>query len=148
MKHCTQCGEQNLDNASFCSKCGASLYVKDPSYKAPGQYVEVAPQNPNYHYDNPQQPSKPPMSPTYLWQSIVVTIICCMPLGIPAIVNASQVETRYLQGNYEGSLRASRNAKSFCMWGLIAGIVGTIAYILLMIFGIAGGSLLDSLNYY
>lgn len=147
MKHCTQCGESNLDHASFCSKCGASLPIGESFQNAQEQRVETAAGYSNSQYP-PHSPQKPPMPPTYLWQAIVVTIVCCLPLGIPAIVNASQVENRYFQGNYEGAMRSSRNAKNFSLWALIIGIIVQLGYVLLVIFGVVGGAFLDSLNGY
>ena len=43
--------------------------------------------------------------PNYLWQSIIVTLLCCLPLGIPAIIYATKVHTKLLQGDVAGALR-------------------------------------------
>lgn len=50
--------------------------------------------------------------PNYLWQSIVVTILCCWPLGIPAIVYAAKVDGLKATGNIQDALAASANAKN------------------------------------
>lgn len=86
-----------------------------------------APANPNL---NPQN------IPNYLWQSIVVTVLCCLPLGIPAIVYASKVNNALMQGDTQGALVASKNAKTWCIVALVAGLVGTLLYILLMVAGV------------
>jgi hypothetical protein len=65
--------------------------------------------------------------PNYLWQAIVCTVCCCMPLGIPAIVYAAQVNTKIVQGDLAGAERYARNAKMWCWisfgtglaWGLL-----------------------------
>ncbi len=72
--------------------------------------------------------------PTYLWQSIVVTILCCLPLGIPAIVYAARVESLRLRGDIAGAMAASSSAKMWCLIALIAGlvfnaIVGVFAFV-------------------
>jgi hypothetical protein len=69
-----------------------------------------------------------PDIPNYLWQSIVVTLCCCPPLGIPAIVFAAQVNSKLRDGDVLGAQDASRKAKMWC-WiafglGLLANIIG------------------------
>ncbi|MDR1594876.1 MAG: CD225/dispanin family protein [Prevotellaceae bacterium] len=77
-------------------------------------------------------PPPPPqtMPPTYLWQSIVVTILCCWPFGIPAIVNASRVQKRFMEGNYSGAEQASSSAKTWSIVSLVLGIIILIIYII------------------
>ncbi|MGL4399405.1 MAG: CD225/dispanin family protein [Luteolibacter sp.] len=59
--------------------------------------------------------------PNYLWQSIVVTIFCCWPFGIPAIVYAAKVDGLKARGDIAGAMAASASAKTWCM--VSAGIV-------------------------
>jgi hypothetical protein len=73
--------------------------------------------------------------PTYLWQAIVVTLFCCMPLGIPAIVFASKVDGLHARGDVQGSLDASRKAKMWCWWSFGIGLAFIGLYLLLMIVG-------------
>lgn len=53
--------------------------------------------------------------PNYLWQSIVVTIFCCWPFGIPAIVYAAKVDGLRARGDIAGAMAASSSAKTWCM---------------------------------
>jgi hypothetical protein len=46
----------------------------------------------------------------YLIESILVTIFCCMPFGIVGIVFAAQVNAKFDAGDYEGALKASKEA--------------------------------------
>ncbi len=69
---------------------------------------------------------RPPKS--YLAQSILVTVFCCMPLGIVGIVNAANVESRFYAGDIEGAKRASREAKRWSDIGLWIGIAGIFLY--------------------
>ncbi len=71
----------------------------------------------------------------YLVESILVTILCCLPLGIVGIVFASQVNSKYDTGDFAGAEKASSQAKQFMMWGLIIGVVAIVAYF--AIFGAA-----------
>lgn len=61
--------------------------------------------------------------PNYLWQSIVVTILCCWPLGIPAIVYAAKVDGMKARGDIQGAMAASANAKKWCWIALIGWVV-------------------------
>ena len=66
----------------------------------------------------------------YLVWAILSTICCCIPFGIPAIVFASQVNSKLALGDVAGAREASRKAKMWC-WiafgaGLLVGIIGTI----------------------
>lgn len=80
---------------------------------------------------------KPPKS--WLVESILVTLFCCLPFGIAGIVNASKVESRFNAGDHAGAESASAAAKKWTMIGLIIGVVGVVGYILLIVLGIAGG---------
>lgn len=66
--------------------------------------------------------------PNYLWQSIVVTVLCCLPFGIPAIVYASKVNNALMQGNQAAAKQASDSAKMWCIISLVCGIVAGLAY--------------------
>ncbi len=58
---------------------------------------------------------KPPKN--WLLESILVTLLCCNPLGIVAIVYAAQVDTLFYKGEKEKSHKNSRNA---AMWTRVA----------------------------
>ena len=59
----------------------------------------------------------------YLVESILVTIFCCLPLGIVGIVFASQVNSAYEAGDEAKALENSKKAKQFTLIGFIIGIV-------------------------
>ncbi|RLD89930.1 MAG: CD225/dispanin family protein [Bacteroidetes bacterium] len=65
---------------------------------------------------------RPPQS--YLTQAILVTVFCCMPLGIVGIINAAKVESRFYAGDKEGAERASKEAKRWTNIGFWIGISG------------------------
>ncbi len=81
--------------------------------------------------------SAPPK--TWMVESILVTILCCLPFGIAGIVNASQVESRYYAGNMEGARRASVEAKKWTMIGFWIGVAGVGLYVLWMVFAMIMG---------
>ena len=81
----------------------------------------------------------------YLVESILVTLLCCLPLGIVGIIFASQVNSKYDAGDIDGAIKASKDAKKFMTWGLIAGIIIVVLY-LIFILGIGGLAVLNSSN--
>ena len=79
--------------------------------------------------------ARPPMPPTYLVWSILVTIFISRIIGIIALVYSVQVSSCYYAGNYEGAAYASRQARFWVrlpafiflglfLVGLIVGLFG------------------------
>lgn len=75
------------------------------------------------------QPTNPPDN-NLVW-AILSTVLCCMPLGIVAIIKSSNVNTLWAQGNYEGAQKAANDAKKFSIW---AAVVQVILIALIIIF--------------
>lgn len=61
--------------------------------------------------------------PNYLVQSILVTLCCCLPLGIVAIINAAKVNGLVSQGDMAGAREASDAAKKWSTMGFIIGLI-------------------------
>lgn len=106
---CTKCGTQNDDNAFKCIKCGNIL-----------QHAEI-PQAVNI--------------PNYLAQAILVTIFCCLPFGIPAIVYAAQVNGKIAAGDYSGAAETSKKAKKWSWISFGVGLGFTLIYLFFVILG-------------
>ncbi|MFN7139620.1 MAG: CD225/dispanin family protein [Limisphaerales bacterium] len=66
--------------------------------------------------------------PNYLVQAILVTICCCLPFGIVAIVYAAQVNSKEQAGDYRAAQEASDKAKLWCWVGFGAGILLAVFY--------------------
>lgn len=79
------------------------------------------------------QPPMQPMPKTWLVESILVTVFCCIPFGIVGIVNAAAVSSAYNTGNYILAQEKSKAAKKWTIWGLIAWIVGVVLYVIFWI---------------
>lgn len=82
--------------------------------------------------------SRPPKS--WLVESILVTIFCCLPFGIAGIVNAAKVESRYYAGDVDAAQRASANAKKWTLIGLGLGLSGVVIYVVLILLGFVAGT--------
>ncbi len=67
----------------------------------------------------------------YLVESILVTIFCCQPFGIVGIVYASQVNSKFSAGNYEGAVKASKSAKKWMTWGIVIGAITVVGFLLI-----------------
>lgn len=101
--------------------------------------------NGNNHYYAPYMGVRPIMPKTWLAESILATLFCCLPFGIVGIIKALNVSSEYNRGDYEGAERASRSARK---WTLISFFIGVGQYLLSVIFFIlsaifSGVSLLD-----
>ncbi len=75
--------------------------------------------------------------PNFLVPAILVTIFCCWPFGIPAIVFAAKVDGLVSRGDIAGAQYASDQAK---MWCWIAGGLGVLANILVVVWFVAMGA--------
>lgn len=71
--------------------------------------------------------------PNYLWQSIVVTIFCCWPFGIPAIVYAAKVDGLKARGDIAGAMAASASARMWC--NISAGVI--LGFVVLWLIAVA-----------
>ena len=93
----------------------------DSPYQAPVNAPASTPANPNTPV------------PNYLWQSIVVTILCCWPFGIPAIVYAAKVDGLVARGQIGDAWEASNKAKMWA-WISVAGwAVFIVGYVLIIV---------------
>ncbi len=88
-------------------------------------------------------PPNPPLGqqpaqhvPNYLVFAILVTIFCCLPFGIVAIVYAAQVNGKLAGGDYAGAKASSDKAKMWCWISLAVGLVVAVVYILMMVLGV------------
>jgi len=71
--------------------------------------------------------------PNYLTQSILVTLLCCVPFGIAAIVNAAQVNSKLAAGDIAGAMQSSEKAKNWCWWSFGLGLAIGIIYFIGMV---------------
>lgn len=106
-------------------------------------------QGQNQYYQPNQQPQQQPYVPypydippkSWLLESILVTIFCCIPFGIVGIIKASSVSSLWAAGHRDEAYKASADAKKWTLIGLIVGIV----WIIISIFFSLSGTFLNIL---
>lgn len=82
------------------------------------------------------------MPKTWLVESILVTLFCCLPFGIVGIVYSSQISSYFNHGNYAAAEEASRNAGKWTKIGFFTGISIYVLY--LIFYAILGASLIGT----
>jgi hypothetical protein len=124
--NCPNCGTSNLDTASICANCGRLLAAAPAAPPPPGYQATYTPPPPQM--PGSFAPGGGPPIKNYLLQSILVTLCCCLPLGIVAIIFSAQVNSKLAAGDIAGAREASSRAK-MCVWiavilGLVAAVIG------------------------
>lgn len=75
---CPNCGMQNADGSAFCEKCGTKLHSAGMN----GRHSKVE-----------SCRTCQPVVKSGMLDAVLATLLCCMPLGIVAIVYAARVST-------------------------------------------------------
>lgn len=73
--------------------------------------------------------------PNYLVPAII-SIFCCWPLAIPAIIFATQVNGKVQAGDIAGAQDASKKAKMFSFIAIGLGLLGILIYIIMLVLGV------------
>jgi len=109
----------------FCKNCGNN--IPDGSAQCPycGQVLM-----------SPAQPAPPPVEiKSHLAAAILVTLFCCLPFGIVAIVYASRVSDLAASGRYDEAMSASEKANTWVIVSIILGLVGSILWFVIGFLG-------------
>lgn len=112
----------------------------------PGGIVAQAPSRGSMGSVPMQQPAAYPSGynpqiPNYLWQSIVATVLCCMPFGVVAIVYAAKVDGLVARGDIAGAQAASNSAKTWTGVAVGSWLLIMALYVIVVIIGVASGSM-------
>src|ERR1700738_822640 len=73
--------------------------------------------------------------PNYLVPAII-SIFCCWPLAIPAIIFATQVNSKLAAGDTAGAEDSSKKAKMFSFIAIGLGVLLILIYVIMMILGV------------
>lgn len=79
-------------------------------------------------------PAGPKPDP-WLWQSIVATVLCCLPLGIAGIVFATQSQSAWSAGNATLAREKAQKAKTWTLAAVGVGFVVTVLWAAAMFAG-------------
>lgn len=84
---------------------------------------------------------QPPPDNHMVW-AILSTVLCCLPLGIVAIIKASKVEQLWYQGFHAEAQKAADDAKKWSIYSAVSiGVVLVLYFILMIIIvGIQGAA--------
>lgn len=158
--NCRYCGAENPEGAQDCASCGQPLNDQPTgspappppplgdTYAPPPQQYAAAPPPPvtSQYAPPPGQPVAPPPQyggyapapqvKSHLVMAILATLFCCMPLGVVAIVFASQVSSKLAVGDYPGAQRASKNAAMWSWIAIGAGLLVAVLYTVLIVLGV------------
>jgi hypothetical protein len=66
----------------------------------------------------------------------IISVVCCFPLGIPAIIFATQVNNKAAAGDIAGAQEAAKKAKMFAMIGIGLWLLCVVIYVILLILGV------------
>lgn len=164
---CKFCREEIPEGAKVCPTCGTPVEPEAEEtqdtgrtqdqqtqyqYGIPGQnqqggYQYGTPgqsQQGGYQYGTPNQgnygqPQKPVSGTPYMVFAILITLLCCLPFGIAAIVYASKINACQKAGDYAGAQEAAKKARLFSIIGAVGGVLVLVVYI-----AIGGFALLSS----
>jgi uncharacterized membrane protein YvbJ len=126
--NCPECGREISDKATVCPHCGVVINsTSDGNQNSQSNQM-----------NSPQQEVQPPVCPkTWLVESILVTLLCCLPFGIVGIVYSSKVSSKFDAKLYDEAKRASDEAGKWTKIGFFCGIGIYVIYFIVML--LAGG---------
>ena len=145
---CSFCGNEVEKGMKYCPLCGAEVKEETPENQTPEMENHDEPNNgysygqnnsnPNgsfnyggqsgngYSQFNNGRPEKQISGTPYIIFSILVTLCCCLPLGIVSIVYASKINSLQNAGDYEGAKAAAKKAKIFMIVGAVGGLIASV----------------------
>jgi hypothetical protein len=99
--------------------------IEEPQSQQSHNETETIQETVTMEQTEPAIHGRPPKN--WLVESILVTLFCCVPFGIVAIIYASKVNGLYHGGAHTEALKASDRAKTWVLWsfgvGLFLGLI-------------------------
>lgn len=75
-----------------------------------------------------------PAVENHLVKAILVTLFCCLPLGIVSIISAAQVNGKLETGDRAEAERLAARANRWANWAIGVGLAWMVLYLLLTVF--------------
>jgi hypothetical protein len=94
----------------------------------------------------PPSSGAPASVPNYLIPAII-SLFCCLPLGVVGVIFAAQVNGKVAAGDTTGALDASKKAKMFSFIAIGLGLLGIVGYVLFVVIMGVGMGLAGSSNF-
>ena len=94
----------------------------------------------------PPSSGAPASVPNYLVPAII-SLFCCLPLGIVGVIFAAQVNGKVAAGDTAGALDAAKKAKMFSFIAIGLGLLGIVCYVLFVVIMGVGMGLAGSSNF-
>jgi heme/copper-type cytochrome/quinol oxidase subunit 2 len=60
----------------------------------------------------------------------IISIFCCWPLAIPAIIFATQVQSKWAMGDFAGAQDSANKARTFSLIAIILGVTWVVLWLL------------------
>ena len=94
----------------------------------------------------PPSSGAPASVPNYLVPAII-SLFCCLPLGIVGVIFAAQVNGKVAAGDTAGALESAKKAKMFSFIAIGLGLLGIVGYVLFVVIMGVGMGLAGSGNF-
>ena len=103
-----------------------------PLQAAVVQSPNLPPTGPGVENLGAQGPPPQVKPSNYMVNSVLVTLFCCWPTGIVAIIKSSKVDGLWIAGDYQGAQEASRGAKKWGHITMVCALLFAVIYGLLI----------------
>ena len=141
--NCPECNTTISDKAISCPHCGAPTNTQQASAPQDNRGYQPLQDNTGYRPAQGQQPVGQPSNDvppkTWLVESILATIFCCLPFGVVGIMYAAKVESNWASGSKELARSAARSAKNWTLASIFSGLGVVIIYFIMLAMGLVAG---------
>lgn len=126
----TEFSHHGINGSTMIWKEGMSDWMKAGQIPELSQYFRAAPPPPpvgsnDFGVDGNQSKHKPMMPDNNMLWAVMFTVFGCLPIGIYSIVQASKVNSLYLNGQYNDAQKMADGARK---WACISAAVVLVIY--------------------
>ncbi|OWF36529.1 proline-rich transmembrane protein 1-like [Mizuhopecten yessoensis] len=107
---------------------------------------QMAPGQTQIHVVPPPQTFSEPPPPDFMNRAIFTTICCFWPVGIFAIMKASEAKNAYARGDFQGARSSSNSARQLSNIAIFAGVASIV--VSMIIVGVYVGLVMTNMRSY